>query len=118
MSTEGDIHTALKSLCGARVFPDFAPLSTARPYVTYAQIGGEALSRIGAGVHGLKHGRFQVNVWGDSRLQCSALMLQAEEALLSASGFQARAIGAMRSDYDPDMLTYSSMQDFSIYSPR
>ena len=115
---EAKLYACLKSLCANRVFPDFAPMSTARPYVTYVQIGGEALSRIGAGVHGLKHGRFQCDVWGDSRLQCSALMLQIEQALLSAGDFQARAIGAMRSNYDPDMLIYQGSQDFSVFSAR
>ena len=115
---ESDIYAKLKDLCANRVFPDFAPLSTAQPYVTYVQIGGEALSRIGAGVHGLKHGRFQFDVWGSSRLQCSTLMLRVEEVLLNATNFQARAVGAARSSYDQDSLIYASSQDFSIFSAR
>ena len=117
MTIEADIYTALKGLVGNRCFPDFAPLSTVRPYITYVQIGGEPLATVG-GVSSLKHGRIQVNVWGDSRSVCSATMKQIEAALVAASPFTARPLSALSSAYDHDMMVYSAMQDFSIYSPR
>ena len=39
---ETDLTTLLLAIC-PRVFPDVAPLSTARPYITYQQIGGQSL---------------------------------------------------------------------------
>ena len=117
MTVEANIFTAIKGLCGNRAFPDIAPIDTAKPYVTYTQIGGEGMATVG-GVSSLQHGRFQFNVWGDSRSSCGVLMKQIEAALVAASSFKARPIGAPSSSYDFDMKLYGSMQDFSIYSPR
>ncbi len=41
MTLEAALAAVLETVC-PRVFPDFAPTSTARPYITYQQIGGEA----------------------------------------------------------------------------
>lgn len=117
MTVEANIFTAIKGLCGNRAFPDIAPIDTAKPYVTYTQIGGEGMATVG-GVSSLRHGRFQFNVWGDSRISCVGLINQIEAALVAASSFKARPIGAPSSSYDFDMKLYGSMQDFSIYSPR
>lgn len=117
MTVEGDIFASIKGLCGNRAFPDVAPPATARPYVTYTQVGGEPLSTV-AGVSSLQHGRFQFNVWGDSRGACSLLMKQIEAALIAATAFKARPVSAPNSSYDSDMKFYGSQQDFSIYSPR
>ena len=118
MTIEVDIYTALKGLVGNRCFPDFAPLSTVRPYITYVQIGGEALSYIDNTLPNGKHGRFQVNVWGESRGSVSALMLQVEAAMIQSTTFQARPLSAPSSDYDHDSLVYGSMQDFNVFSAR
>ena len=118
MSTESDIYNALKGLVANRCYPDFAPLSTARPYITYVQIGGEALSYLDNAIPSGKYGRFQINVWGDTRASVSALILQVEAAMIQASAFQARPLSAPSSDYDHDMLIYGSMQDFNVFSTR
>ena len=118
MTIEADIFTALKGLVGNRCFPDFAPLSTARPYITYVQIGGEALNYIDDTLPNGKQGRFQLNVWGDTRASVSALMLQVEAAMIQATAFQARPLSAPSSAYDHDSLVYGSMQDFNVFSAR
>ena len=118
MTIEADIFTAIKGLVSNRCFPDFAPLSTARPYITYVQIGGEAISYLDNTVPDGKIGRFQINVWGDTRASVSALMLQVEAAMIQATAFQARPLSAPSSDYDPDSLVYGAMQDFSVFSTR
>lgn len=118
MTIEADIFTAIKSLAGNRCFPDFAPLSTARPYITYVQIGGEAISYLDNTVPDGKIGRFQINVWGDTRASVSTLMLQVEAAMIQATAFQARPLSAPSSDYDHDSLVYGAMQDFSVFSTR
>ena len=41
MTIETAIYDALKGLVGNRVFPDFAPLGTVRPFITYEQAGGD-----------------------------------------------------------------------------
>jgi hypothetical protein len=118
MTVEADIYNTIKALVGNRVFPDVAPTSTAKPYITYSQVGGEALSYLERAVPDKQHGRFQVNVWADTRASASAVMLQVESALVTTTAFQASAVSAPSSDYDNDMLTYGSMQDFSIWSTR
>lgn len=118
MTVENDIFSALKSLCANRVYPDIAPANAAKPYVTFTQIGGEVVNLIEDAVVTVKNGRFQFNVWGTTRAQCSALILQIEEALVVSPLFQARPIGAARSDYDYDMALFGAMQDFSVWSNR
>lgn len=118
MTVEADVFTTIKGLCGNRAFPDVAPLSTAKPYVTYTQIGGEVLSPLANVVADKKNGRIQFNVWGDTRSSVSALMLQIEAALVTSSLFQARPIGAPLSGYDYDMALYGSQMDFSVWSSR
>ena len=118
MTIEADIFNTLKGLVGNRCFPDVAPITTAKPYITYTQIGGEAISYVDDTLPDHKHGRFQINVWADTRASASSVMLQVEAAMVQASAFQARPVSAPSSDYDNDMLTYGSMQDFNVTSPR
>lgn len=118
MTVEADIFTALRTLVSDRVFPDMAPLTTAQPYITYSQVGGEALSYLENAVPSKQNGRFQVNVWGATRASVSAVMLLVESALVTATAFQARPIGAPATGYDHDVLIYTSLQDFSIWSSR
>ena len=118
MTVEASIFGLLAPLVANRCFPDFAPITTAKPYLTYTQIGGEALTLLDGSLPDKKHGRFQINVWGDTRASVSALMLQVELAMSQVTVFHARPVSAPSSDYDHDMLIYSAMQDFSVHSVR
>ena len=118
MTVESDIFQALKGLAADRVFPDFAPIATAQPYVTYTQVGGESVAYLENALPSKKNGRFQVNVWGSTRASCVALMKQVEAALVAATAFQARPTSEPTSSYDHDSMIYSSLQDFSIWSNR
>jgi hypothetical protein len=118
MSIEAAIHAVLAPLVGNRVFPDVAPVTTPKPYVTYIQIGGEIVEYLGRETPSIQNGRFQVNVWGTTRLESSRVMLQIEAALIAATTFQARPLSAPTSTYDHDMILYGSMQDFGIWSNR
>ena len=118
MSVESDIFDSLKGLVGNRCFPDMAPISTVKPYITYVQIGGESISYVDDTMPDHKMGRFQINVWADTRASASSVMLQVEGAMVLATTFQARPVSAPSSDYDHDMATYGSMQDFNVTSTR
>lgn len=118
MTIEADLFTALRALVSDRVFPDMAPLTTVQPYITYSQVGGEPFSYIENVVPNKQNGRFQVNVWGATRASVSATMLLVESALVTATAFQARPVSAPATGYDHDMLIYTSMQDFTIWSSR
>ena len=118
MTVETQIYTVLKSLVGDRCFPDFAPLGTVRPFITFEQVGGEALHNLDGTLPDKKHGRFEIGVYADSRSACAAIALQVEAAMSAATAFQSVAIHAPMSDYAIDVKIYSSTQNFSIYSTR
>lgn len=118
MTVESDLYTLLKGLVGDRVYPDVAPLSTPRPYITYQQIGGQVLSYVGPEVPSEKNGSFQINVWADSRLAAAALALQVEAAFIGATVFVASPESAPIAQHEPDLNLYGTIQDFSIWSNR
>lgn len=117
MTVEFDIYTLLKTKC-ARVFPDFAPVDTARPYVTYQQIGGQSLRFLDATIPSKKNGVIQVSIWSNTRAEAMSLALLIEEAMIAATAFQATPEGAPISDFDADVPVYGARQDFSIWSDR
>lgn len=117
MEIEKAIRDVILPLC-PRVFYDFAPVETQRPYVTFQQIGGMAPVYVEGTLPDAKNGEFQINVWANKRLEASALMLQIESALVAAAGFQAKPLGGAVSDADPDVPVYGSRQDFTVWSTR
>lgn len=117
MTVESDLFTLLKTVT-PRVFPDFAPVTTARPYATYQQVGGEALTFIGREVPSKKNGEFQISVWADTRASAQTLILAIESAMTLATAFQAKPVSAAVCDYDADVPVYGARQDFSVWSNR
>ena len=73
MSFESDVFDALQALVGGRVFPDVAPLSTVRPYITYQKVGGPATNYLESAHPGRRVARYQVNCWASTRLSAAAL---------------------------------------------
>jgi hypothetical protein len=117
MSLDSDLCALLKTIC-PRAFPDVAPVATVRPYVTYQQIGGRVTNYVDNTVPSSENAEFQINVWSATRKEAKLIALQIEAALISANAFQARPVAAARSDYEPDMEIYGSLQDFSIWANR
>ena len=117
MTLEADIFSTVKTAC-PRIFPDVAPVKTARPYVTYQQIGGDAVIYTEGALAPVENGHVQISVWDDTRVGAKDLIKLIEAALVAAPTFQATPLAASVSDYDPDMERYCSRQDFSIWSQR
>lgn len=117
MSIESDLYTALKAVCPS-VYPDFAPVSTTRPYVTYQSIGGDVLNPIGNDIPSKRNTVVQVNVWANTRLEANTLSQSIESALRTSSAFIARPQSAAIDDFDADIPVYCSIQDFSIWGNR
>lgn len=117
MSLESDLTARLQTVC-PRVYPDFAPVSTPRPYVTYQRIGGEPVNYIENTVPAQRHTVVQVNVWADTRLSATTLIGQIEDALRTASAFTARPQSAAMDDFDADVPVYSTLMDFDIWATR
>lgn len=118
MTVESTLFSALTSLVSARVYPDVAPEGTARPYITYQQVGGRAFVYVEGTLSDAKNGRLQFNVWADTRMAASALALQVEATLLAIPSLQVEPLGAYVSTYEEDTGLYGTMQDFSITSAR
>ena len=115
MSVDEQIFAALSPLAGGRVFPDVAPEGTARPYLTYQQVGGGALNYLEGTVPGKRNARMQINAWADSRLAASELSEQAEDALRLAASLQAKVLGARVSIYEEDTKLRGARQAFSVW---
>src|SRR5438067_1343798 len=68
MTFEADLQTLLKTVT-PRVYPDFAPVSTQRPYVTYQQIGGNVLNMVANVAPGVRNSHMQISVWSNTRAE-------------------------------------------------
>ena len=118
MSAEIELFAVLKSLVSNRVYPDIAPLGAVHPYITWQGVGGQSLRFIDNTAADKRHTRMQVNCWAVSRLQANLIARQAEDALCASTVFQATPLGEPVSNFDSETKTYSTMQDFSIFSTR
>lgn len=130
MSVESAIFNALKALVANRVFPDIAPDLTARPYITYQQVGGKAVNFLEQGAAGAvmtgspsapinpsqSNARIQINVWADTRGQASTLAKQVEDALRALTALHTTVEGAPIASYEADTKLRGSMQDFSFWT--
>lgn len=114
MTFEADFYATLKQ-DAARVFPDFAPVGTQRPYVTYQSVGGQVINPLDGADPGKRNCEMQVNVWADTRKESLAVSRAIETRLRAASLFIARPIGAASADFDPLIPVYGSKQDFSVW---
>lgn len=113
MTVEASFYALVTPLC-PRVFPDIAPTSTLKPYVTYQQIGGPVLNPLDGSDPGREGVTLQVNVWAATRKEAKALIKQIEAALRPVP-FSARPVSAAFNDYDHDMQVYGSQQEFSVW---
>lgn len=118
MTAEATIHAALSAMVAGRVYPDVAPSGAALPRIVYQQVGGRVISYLESTLPDRENARMQVVCWAATRSAAVILAKQVEAAILAAPAFQAEAIGARISGYEPDTGLFSSMQDFSIWSAR
>ena len=118
MTVEENIVALLGPLVSNRVYPDTAPAGEPRPHITFQQVGGESIHFMERAVPSKKNGRFQVNVWSDTRLEAADLALQVENAFLTATTMQATPLGSPIALHEDDLNFYGTQQDFSIWSDR
>lgn len=117
MSLESDLYTVISAVC-PRAFPDFAPTTTTRPYVTYQQIGGAVINYLSREAPDKRNARMQVNVWSSTRASAVTTMQALEDAIRASTLFQAEPESAMVADFDADFPVYSARQDFTIWASR
>ena len=118
MSIESKIYEVLRALVSDRVFPDYAPFNTERPFITYQQFGGKPLTFLEKALPSKKNGLFQIHVWADTRAQAAQIANAVEVALVQAPTFEADPMTGARAAHDPDIPIYGSAQDFSIWFDR
>lgn len=114
MTFETDLFARLAAVT-PRVFPDFAPVDTKRPYVTYQQIGGQVVNLLANQAPGMRQSEVQINVWSDTRKQAMALARAIEAAMCTATAFTARASADVIADFDADIPVYGARQDFRCW---
>lgn len=115
MTVESDIFTALTALVSGRVYPDVAPAGVTAPFITYQQVGGQAVSFLETASPGMRNGRFQINCWATTRAAAAALARSAEDALVTSTTLRALPIGAMTAVHEPDTGRFGSRHDLSIW---
>jgi hypothetical protein len=118
MTVETAISDALKVLVSNRCYPDAAPPGAALPYITFQQVGGEAVTFLESSLPSKKNGRFQINCWAATRLASAALAREAEAAMVAATAFQAQPLVDVITQFNDDLNRYGSIQDFSVWSDR
>lgn len=121
LNIETKLQNALKTLCD-RVYPDVAPAGLALPYVVWHMYGGQSVAYTSGPLAARRNAFVQINVWGDSRLQCNDLSLQIAQLLTdqaaSPTGMQAEAISELTSAFDEETKLRGAMQDFSLWADR
>lgn len=114
---EADLVALLKTLC-VRTFPDFAPINTTRPYVTFQLVGGRPLRWLDKSASDKRHSLVQINVWADTRKAATTLARQIEDALCAATAFSAVPEEEPIHTSEPEFNRYGCIQDFSVIALR
>jgi hypothetical protein len=114
---ESDLSALLKTVC-PRSFPDVAPVNTPMPYVTFQHVGGPALRYYDNTPMDKRHSAMQINVWAKTRAECLLIARQIEDAMCSASVFNARPESEPIGNPEPDFARYGTVQDFTILAAR
>ncbi len=114
MTFESDLFTLIRGKAD-RVFPDFAPVDTPRPYVTYQSLGGQVINPLANVSPGKRNAELQLTVWADTRMESLQLSREIEDGMRQATAFQARPLAAAVADYDADVPVYGCRQDFSCW---
>lgn len=118
MTVGESICALLSPLVDGRVYPDTAPFSTPRPYITWQKIGGHVIAPLAKEVSPTRNGFFQINVWSALRDEADALALLVEDALVTADAFVAKPMADSISLHDDDLDLRGTQQDFAIWSGR
>lgn len=115
MSVEAVILNSLKDLVANRIYPDVAPEQVKRPYITFQQVGGQAVNFLSAELPDKRNSRFQLSVWADSRLDAAKLSRQLEERLRQVKELQTTVLSEPVSMHEPETRLYGVRQDFSFW---
>lgn len=123
MSLETSVVTVLLTQC-PRVSPDVAPLTTAKPYVTYQGFGGQTVRFLDKTPASKRNRLLQVNTWAATLTAALALARAIEDALCASTLFQADPIDEPTDTHEDLALTdapqglYGCIQRFNVWADR
>ncbi len=117
MSMESQVHAALTGLIPGRVYPDFAPENTERPFITYQAVGGDPINFLdSATIPNKEKSRVQISVWADSRLDATALGKSVEDAMRAAATMQTEVATGRVATFDETTGYRGTRQDFYVFT--
>lgn len=116
MTMESLVYGALQSLVSGRVFPDIAEERATLPYITFQQVGGDAVNYIDPTAPNRSNARLQVNVWSKTRIQAALIAGQVEAALRATTALQTTVLGARVSLFEPETQLRGTLQHFSVWT--
>lgn len=111
---EPTLVATLGALVGGRAYPDFAPAGTAKPFVTWQQVGGQSRAALDATASALKNARIQINVWAATRQEAMTLIRAIEDAVAVEPLLGVPQGGAVAL-YDEAAAMRGARQDFSFW---
>lgn len=97
---------------GARVYPQVAPDSTPRPYITYQRVYAQS-NNVMSGNSGLINTRVQIDVYADTYSQAQTIALQVDALM---SGWTLQIVSNPAQDmYEPDVKLHRVLLDYSVW---
>ena len=115
MTIEELVQQALNGLAAGRIFPDFAPVGTLPPFITYQAVGGRTINYQTGETPDKTNARVQINVWANTRLQASALGAAVEDAIRGTTSLQPEVLTGRVATFDEETTYRGTMQDFSLW---
>lgn len=112
------VHTELQALLatgivGARVYPNAAPDSPTRPYITYSRVAAVEQNNMSGNGGGFINTRFQIDVWSATYAEAQAKAVLVKSAL---NGWATPNVVQLEQDfYESDTKLHRVMIDVSTW---
>lgn len=115
MARTTDLRDALLPLASGGVHFDSAPFDTQKPYIVITLIGGTPVGFLESQLADLKHRRFQINAWHESRPAAVSLGNLIEKTLIESTVLRATAMTGMAYQFDDVTDAKGTVQDFGLW---
>jgi hypothetical protein len=116
MSISSLVRATLDPLVDDRVYPDVGPDAPTVPYITYQQVGGDAVNFLDGEQPSKGNARIQVSVWAATRTEADLLIQRAETAMRGAQALNTTVSGAPMNTADPVTKYRGAIQFFSCWA--
>jgi len=115
MSLEAQLLAVLGPLVGGRAYPDVTPDKPLFPLIVFQGAGGKEQWYVEGKRREKRHQRVQVFVWGETRIQASAIADQVGTALCESDFPAVEPYGSPTSLHEEAIKKYGTRQDFGIW---